>query len=285
MANGDFNRLVLGFTGEVNRDAPVISRLPDAPTWVADVPVTVDPQHDNTVVINLQRGAYISGRVVFDGAKPKPTPDDLVKTAVIVRPADGGGLGTASPVVTVFPQPRIERDGSFRSIGLSPGDYVVNVAPISGVGFASLSDWTTTSITVGGREAIGTGIAVGTADVPDVVVTLSDNPPELIGTVRDARGNAVLGSRVIVFPRARAQRQYVVYPAPNLVRQLLVDRSGVCRSKLAPGQYFVVAVLTMPADWMTPDYLQALEARATPVALGIGDRRNLNLTAISFPYR
>jgi hypothetical protein len=60
----------------------------------------------------------------------------------------------------------------------------------------------------------------------DVTVTLTERSTELSGTVRDPDGRVVERVRVVVFPRAEADRQRLPAPAPPRIRQLLVDRSG-----------------------------------------------------------
>jgi hypothetical protein len=279
-ANGDSSRLVVGFHSPRFEQWPVtIAQLPDAPTWVADLPVTVGSQKTTNVAVPLSVGAQISGRVVFDGTKPKPTAEELLLTPVIVRPADGSGPGVASGAAMIFPQPRIESDGRFRSVGLQPGDYVLNVYPWRPTEQSRLLGWSTASIAVAGRETIGTSIHVGSSDVSDVVITMVDVLPELLGTVRDEQGAVRLGARVIVFPVKSEERQLPADPAPSRMNQALVDGQAVFRTTLVPGDYFVAALLTLPSDWMMPERLRSFEARATKVSVRLGEHPSLTLTA------
>lgn len=278
---GDTKRTVTAYPGGILPDGLIrLAPLPDSPTWVADVPVAIQASGTPDLTIALRSGARISGRVVFAGTSPQPAPEDLETIPVVIRRADGGSWGSgtlpASP-----PQPRIETDSRFRSIGLPPGEYVLNVYPASrSSGAERLRAWRASSITVGGRETIGGSIALGTSDITDVVVTMTDKVTELAGTVGSDAGTPAMNARVIVFPRDPAGRnQYLASPAPQRVLLAVPDRLGNFRTAVLPGEYLVAAVTTLPTLWMAPEYLQSLVGQATAVRVELGESRTVSVRA------
>jgi hypothetical protein len=247
---------------------------------VADVPVAVQAVQNPDLTITLRPGARIGGRVVFSGASSGPSPDDLETIPVVIRPADGGRWGSGSLPASP-PQPRIEADGRFKSIGLGPGDYVLNVYPASrSAGVERLHAWRTSSITVEGLETIGGSIALGASDITDVVVTMTEKVTELRGTVRTADGSAGINTRIIVFPREPAERsQHLAAPAPQRVMLTVPDRAGNYRTAVLPGEYLVAAVTSLPPVWTAPEYLQSLVAQATAVRVALGESRTVSVVA------
>ena len=263
--SGDPLRSIYGTRGG-SASAP-LPPLPAERTLVADVPIVVGRGPDSRVIVSLQAGARITGRIVFEDP-PRPSAAELLTVPVIVRPADSTNLGA-------IPQSRIEADGRFASIGLPPGRYIVGVIP----GYGPIAPWRTKSIRLGGSDLLGRPLELGVSDVNDVVVTLTTKPAELAGTVRDRSGKPTENARVIVFPRSPQNwDNYLADPAPRLIRQLLVDRSGRFRTELPPGEYLVASVKELPALWMVPSFLQTLVPHATMVRIDSGSSRSLNLT-------
>jgi len=280
---GNLSRTVVQYLASGPRsDQPItLPPLPDAITWVADVPVATDGTSPAAPLsVPLRPGATIGGRVVFDGTSPAPGPGDLLTIPVVVRPADGGMAGSGRmPVMT--PQPRIEADGRFRTIGLAPGDYVLTVAAAPRSAHADrLRAWSLTSVRAGGRETIGGSITLGDSDIRDVVVTMTDQPTEVWGVVHPPVGQTEVNARVIIFPRDPAHRvQSLVPDAPMVVHLALPDRTGAFRTRVLPGDYLVAAVTSLPANWMTPEHLQTLVGLATEVRIAVGERKTVTLTA------
>ena len=197
--------------------------LPAAPTLYAERDVLVEARSADPIVMQLQPAASISGRVEFQDGPP-PAPEDFLRVPVLIRPADGETWDG-------IPQARIERDGTFRSPGLPPGDYVIVPQPSR----ARLPDtWHTIALTSGGMDFLGGAISLDTTDVTDVRVTLSTKPAAISGKVR--RPNAP-SSRVIIFPRSERLRTfYCALPSPKRVTQTPVALSGVFGVALPPGE-------------------------------------------------
>jgi hypothetical protein len=253
-----------------------VPSLPHSPSLYADSSVFVESSKSDAFVLRLQPAASISGRVVFQGGLP-PASDQLPRVPILIRPADGSVLGG-------IPQARIEPDGTFRSIGLPPGEYVI--APLlSAPRFAE--QWTIVGLTSGGIDFLGSPIRLTTADVSDVLITVSTKAAELSGTVSRSRVSPTAAStRVIVFPRFERLRFYHAFVglSSRRVTQASVSLSGTFRARLPPGEYLVAAVSDeIPEFWMTVDYLAQLASWASPVRLGVGEKATVSLEARSVP--
>lgn len=264
-AGGDFNGTITFYGPR----AGVELTPPSAePTWIVDEPVFVEPGRPATIDVALRPGGRVSGRVRFDGASP-PENDRLPTIPVEVRPADGRDLGQ-------LPQTRVEKDGTFRTAGLPPGDYMIFVRPSS----AGIAGWTMTSMRVGGQETIGAALSIQN-DVSDVVITLVDRVTTIAGAVTGVQASADR-TRAIVFPQNRTQRsQYFIVPDLQRVKQALVGADGRFTTTVLPGDYYVAAVDgEIPDTWMTPEWLEPLVADATAVSVALGDSRQVQVPVV-----
>jgi hypothetical protein len=271
---GDFNRTIRS-TGVAG--LKVVTPLPTGPTLVADATVVISDQ-PTTITVPLRQGARIRGRVVFDGAALPLTGDEIATIPVAVRPADGGGgvVSTATALANSFPMANIEPDGSFTTIGIPPGLYVIGLVPDT----TGLGAWTLTSLKVGAQEMLGNAIRVESTDITNVVLTLTDRTATIAGTIADSQGRRAVDARVIMFPKNVTDRnQYFADPAPRRVMQMLVSESATFTLPVPPGEYFVAAVTKLPPDWMTPEYLQTLVPQAVPATAAVGWTARVTIVA------
>ena len=264
--SGDFRGMVT--TSLEGLGLSAIPPLPEAPTWVADVMVTVDGARDQEIVVPMQPGARISGRVGFEGSSPPPSAAELMKVPVAIRPADGSNFGIVMQPNVGAPQSRIEASGTFRSIGLPPGDYVA-VPALTGVPEPPWTVWSASSMLVDGRETLGKAITLETTDITNVVITMTDQPTVIVGAVQDAKGLSSQDARVIIFPRDVGDRRHYWVDGRRIL-QVPVDRRGAFRVNVMPGDYLVASVTSFPPDWMTPEHLQTLAGAATSVRATAG---------------
>jgi hypothetical protein len=272
--NGDFQRLVTASHSPPGRDA--INPLPDAPTWVADVSIIVDDPRSREIVVPVQPGARISGRVVFQGRSAPPAGEALLKVPVAIRPADGGNFGLTMQATDGIPQSRVEVNGGFRTIGLPPGDYALSFSP-SDVTAPPWSTWRASSIVVNGREVLGKVVTLDASDINGVIVTVTDQAAEITGSIRDAKGAPAPDARVIVFPADVEERRHYWVGSKRIV-QALPDRAGGFRVTMIPGDYLVAAVTSLPRDWMTPEYLQSIAGSAVRARATTGLIANVSVT-------
>lgn len=248
-----------------------LPRLPPGPTVWGQRSVEVEDRDLKDIVVTLQRGASISGRVVFEGPSARPPADVLARTPVLVETADGRNLGS------LFPLTGIDPDGTFRSAGLPPGKYIVRP-------FGDLRPWSLRSVAVGGRDVTGGAIALAGSDVTDVAVTLTDRPARVSGRVRDREGRPQPDAVVYLFPADR--RQWVDYgPMPLRLRETSTSDDGSYDfADVVPGRYVAVALASPPLQaWRREATLATLAAMAVPVQVGVGQTRTMDLRAERLP--
>lgn len=218
--------------------------------------VTVDQKDIPDLAVPLAGGGRFAGRVVFDGATPPPTAEQLAGDTMMVFGIDAGSV--ASPVNS------IGSDASFSTVGMPPGKYLfVQMGRLRAMG------WTIRSIKHDGREVFGEAIDLSGGDVNDLVVTFTDHPSVLSGAVRNDRADPVAGVSVLIFPTDR--RAWVDFgPNPVRLREVRTARDGTYRiADVIPGEYYVIGLTdAAAANWQTAEALESLSAIATTVRIG-----------------
>jgi hypothetical protein len=134
-----------------------------------------------------------------------------------------------------------------------------------------LSGWVMQSVTVGGKD-ITDRVFDLQSDMTSLVVTFTDQPSKVTGTVNDARGTASPTAVVLAFPvDAKLWSGYGA--SPRHLKSTLTSRTGVYTfDHLPPGEYNVIAIDPAEADdWQDPARLEALAGEATKVTVAAGD--------------
>ena len=150
-------------------DTPPV--MPTEPALFAELPLSIADHDVQDLAVTLQTGARVSGKIVFEGAAAPPAPAVIQRMSAMLTSIDG--------VSVAFSQGRTTPDGQFTTTGYPPGRYVVNVnGPAPG--------WTFQSATIGGRNLDETPLELQSSDVGGVVVTFTDHPSEVRGTVHAA---------------------------------------------------------------------------------------------------
>ena len=136
------------------------------------------------LMLNLQPGLRMSGRIAFDGG-----------TAGTLSELTGIGLRLVEVTgATNVPASGSGRaDGTFEILNIMPGTYTVS---LPGAG----SRWSLRSVIVDGRDILDIPLEIGTAgDVTGAVVTLTDQHTELSGTLQSAANVPAPDYFVVVF--------------------------------------------------------------------------------------
>jgi hypothetical protein len=209
----------------------------------------------------------LTGRVEFDGTAEKPSGTALTGIRINLDPADGSRVADTT---IAFQAGRPEEDGTFRTFGVPPGQYVLRANPPAG--------WTLKGAFLGGRDLSDAPFDLDAKDLSGVVVTFTDRPSAITGVVRT--GQAVdPGAVVIAFP-TDASAWIGRGPFPRRVRTTRAGLDGVYTiTALVPGEYYVAAVNEEGfADWQDPGLLDALTRIARHVRVVDGERRTQDLT-------
>lgn len=218
---------------------------------------------DQSIELVLQPGMTVSGKVVFDGNTLQP-------------PASAAGVRVSMPNtsagVTIGVQTAtVNADGRFLLSGAPPGQYKLTAsAPASPAG------WALRSAMLNGVDVLDMPFAVTAGqNIDNVVLTYTDRPVELSGSLQTSGGTPTADYFIIVFSADRT------FWAPSGRRQTMARPSSTGRytvRNLPPGEYFVAAVTDVEqGDWFDPDFLERLIPAAAKLTLAEGERRTLDL--------
>jgi protocatechuate 3,4-dioxygenase beta subunit len=216
------------------------------PLFYADQAVTVGDRHVRDIVMTLRTGPRVTGRAEFEGSSQRPTPEQLQSTAVVLEFAGGQSYGAIQPG-------RFSSDGQFTTPSTWPGRYLIRVnAPPPG--------WTFKGASYQGRDVSETPVDIS-ADLDNVVITFTDRPTRIEGTVQNAEGQLAAGAMVLLFPVDSAA--WRDYGRTSLrVRAVSTSAKGAFSLSAVPdGEYVLVAIADeQTADWQHPDVLRKLAA-------------------------
>ena len=243
--------------------------LPEQPTLWAEVPVSVGARSVNNMGVSLRTGLTVSGSVVFSGAATQPTAEQRGNLSLILEPADGRTAG-----LTGTARGRVDENGTFTTMGVPAGKYIVRVA-------GAPQGWSLRDALHGGRDITSTAIELTNDNATGVLLTFTDKPTAINGTVRDASGNADARASVIVFPSDPA----LWVDTGSSPRRLRLVRAGQDGSYnidgLPSGDYYVTAVDDAgTASWQDPVVLGQLSQSASQLRLLDGDARTMALTTV-----
>jgi hypothetical protein len=247
--------------------------LPADPTLWAELPISVATSDISGVSVVLRPGARVQGSVEFSGAATRPPADRLPAIGVFLDSADGRPIAGGQTQA----RGRVEPSGQFTTVGVPAGRYFVRVG-------AAPEGWSFRGAMHGGRDVSDVPLEIEGSDVGGIVLTFTDRPTELSGTVTNTSGSADTDASVIVFPAER--EGWINYgSSPRRLKSVRASADGAFRiSNLPPGDYFIAAVGDeASADWQEPAFLEALSREATRVRLGEGSRITQSLRTVAPP--
>lgn len=228
------------------------------PLW-AMAEVSVNGRDISGLELTLAPGLTVSGKIVFDGVNT-PAPSDLTRVSVALLAQGATTMGAPSVVARA--------DGSFSIPGVGPGNYKLSANVPAGS--AAASPWTLKSAIVSSVDAIDVPFSVR-ADVGGAVITFTDRPTELTGSLLDTTGKPALEYFIVAFPVDRA----LWVPGSRRVRSARPGNTGNFRiANLPPGEYYVCAMTDLEPNLLnTAAYLEPLVAASIKLALAEGERK------------
>jgi hypothetical protein len=230
----------------------------------AVVDIDVRAQDVKGLLLTLQPGGTLAGKLMFDGSAAIPDNLGIIRVGLTQTATSGAvfsagpGLGTAlTNLAPVSPSP----DGTFRIMGIGPAAYVLNVMLPTEL----RQIWRLRSAMVEGRDLLDESIEGPTVRLEGVTVTLTDRRTELSGTLQSASGQPAAEYFIVVFSqdrrhwRAGARRSQSTRPDTN-GRFRLTD--------LPPGEYFLAALTDLdPRELEDPDFLEQAAQAAIKVSV------------------
>jgi len=250
--------MLMRMTGE----RPPADAGPPAPSLFADIPITVGAAPINNLALTLEPGARIAGRVVFEGTATPPTPEQLGRIALSVRPT---GLSSE------LNQARIDPSGTFQTPGYAAGRYLLDITP-PGPG------WTLASMRTRGIDVAGQALTLEREDITDLVITFTDKVITLTGTVTPDDATTPPEATIVVMP-ADVNAWIASGMSPRLVVTTTTSATGAYQMTIPlTGDYLVVAVPPDVTPEVDPEFVARFAAGAVRVSFSAGETKTQPLT-------
>ena len=257
------------FTSTIRVDASVAGAPPartndPVPQLWGQADVNVDGGNISGVVITMQPGMTLTGKIAFDAIK-MPAPADLSRVRVSLQAVQSGGA-----ISVGAPPARVEADGSFTFTGLTPGRYRVagSAPPTPG----ALGQWQLKSAVVKGQDALDIPLEIAPNEqVTGAVISFTDQTQEVSGMLQDAQGRPAPDFTIIVFA---ADKRYWTTPS----RRIRTNRPGTdgkfTITGIPPGEYRLAALTDIgPTDANDPAFLEQLIGASLPITVGAGEKK------------
>jgi hypothetical protein len=232
------------------------------PLW-AMTDVTVSGRDISGLELTLAPGLNVSGKLIFEGEKP-PVGAELTRVSVSLLPQGPTSMGAPSVVA--------QADGTFVIPGVGPGEYRLSANVPAGT--AATSPWSLKSAIISNVDTLDAPFTVRT-DVGGAVITFTDRPTELTGSLLDTSGKPALEYFIVVFPADRS-----LWTAQSRrVRSARPGNTGAFRiAGLPPGDYYVCAMTDLEPNLLnTAAYLEPLVAASIKLNLTEGEKKTQDL--------
>ena len=257
-----------GGRGEMRMSVTVDGRArgPGAPgqlrLW-GSTDIVVDGRNLTNIVIPLQAGVSLSGRLVFQGTSLQP-PTELTRIRVSVMPAQFGVRTEGPP-----PAGSVDASGKFTVAGITPGRYRLSAS-------GAQQGWTLESAVVDGHDSLDFPFEVkGNQNISTAVITFTDQRSELSGALTDSRAQPALGYTLILYP---ADQRYWTATSRRTRTTRPATDGRFMFSNVPPGDYKIAPVVDVePGAWMDPAFLQQLDATAMHVRIAEGEKKVQNV--------
>lgn len=229
----------------------------------ASTEITVSGQPVSDLLLTMQPGLSVTGRVVVEGAAPV----DVTKIRITALLA-GEIAGETAPVVA-----SPDADGRFTLEGVVPARYRIGAYPGS-AGAANLK-----SSVFGGRDTLDFPLDVRPGEpIEGGVITIVPRLADITGQLRHDANQPATGFTVIVFT---ADLQYWT-PQSRRIQGVRPATDGRFAFRNLPaGEYRLVAVTDVePGQWFDPAFLKELLPASIPLALSEGERKEQTLQVV-----
>jgi len=227
-----------------------------------DIPV--EGRNLTNVVVTLQQGLTVSGRVSFQGTTAQP-PADLTRLRVNLMPADQG----AGPGMVMNAAGAVDASGRFTIASVVPGLYRFNASGAS-------NGWYLESAVIDGQDTLDVPFEVKPGSAPSsAVITFTDRQSQLTGTITNQRGLPAPEQTLILYS---ADERFWV-PQSRRIRSTRPSTDGAfIFSGIPPGDYKLVAIVDVePGAWFDPAFLQQIDAASTRITVNEGEKKVQNL--------
>ncbi len=233
-------------------------RVEPTTVW-ASTDITVDGRTLSNVLLTLQNGVSVSGQIAFNGATPPPK--DLTRVRVTMSPSEPTPFGGAS-------NGRVDAGGRFTIPGVPPGRYRLTASGVAG--------WFTDSSAIGAEDALDFPFEVkGNQNLSGAVITFTDKPTEVSGTITDASQQPAPVYTLVVFP---ADSRYWTGNSRRIQTTRPATDGRFTLRNLPPGEYRIAPVFDLePGATSDPAFLQQLESTSLRFTLQPGETKTQDI--------
>jgi hypothetical protein len=240
--------------------------VPADATLVAQLPLAIADANVDNLVVSMTPGARVMGRIAFNGTTDPPPSDAFAGMRIALGSIDGSSA--FAPAIATEAG-HADESGEFRTYGFPPGRYVMQISPIP-------KGWFLEGAFYQGRDVTDAPLELTTKDATGVIITFTDRPSALIGTVTGAQG-ADTSAIVIAYP---TDESMWTGTGRRLRTARVAPDGSYTIQALPPGEYYVAAVdEDLVAQWQDPELLRALTRVARTTHVGEGERKEVDLRA------
>ena len=237
--------------------------------------MTVNGVDQSGVVLRLEPGMTVVGRIAFEGTALQP-PADLSRVSLRLQtpPSASGVTVSINPTTAQV----AANPGTFTFAGVTPGRYLLAATPPPAATPVAGTTWQVKSAMVAGLDMVDAPFDVKPGqNVSDAVVTFTDKTAEVSGTLLDAAGKPTSDFSVLLFSADRTQwfQRSRRFRAPA--------RAGTNGKfkfiNLPPGDYYVAALTDFEqADLNNAAFLEQVAATgAIKITVAEGEKKTQDL--------
>ena len=237
--------------------------------WIAH-PISVGTSEVDGLVIEVKPALKVGGRIqLLESADSATLPPFIANGTVVFRTPSG------QPRQFATEQRSPAGPGTFGTAGAAGGRYIASPVETGG--------WFVDSVTLDGRDITDRAFDLE-SDVTSLVVTYTNRPSPVSGSVKSPRGTVDPDTMVAIFPVDESRwRDYGT--EPRIVRSLTLSDTGEFQvPHMPPGEYFIVALEGEdPNMWSDPVHLRILTSLATRMTVTPHGPKIVNLVSARAP--
>ena len=222
---------------------------------------------DRSVSLTLQPAVSFAGRIVFEGTTAKPI--DVTRARASLTNAIATTLVTStfppgvSPPGAPVPPGTPAANGEFSIPGVVPGRYRLNATfPIPAIE----SGWYIKSAAINGQDTLDAPVEIRPGEsITNAVITMTDRPSEVLGSMTDAAGSPAPEYFIIVFA---ADEAYWAQGSRRIAQTRPQNDGSFSVRNLPAGDYRIAAVTDVQqGEWFDPEFLKQLVEASVKITL------------------
>ncbi len=245
--------------------------MPDASGESATVPITVNNEDIENLIVTTAPGAIARGVITTDDGTPPPFRADQVQ--IFPQPIDPNNMMMGSG------PPRINEDYSFEMTGVFDR-RIIRGSIGTGMSQGNLG-WSLKAVLWDGQDVTDTGIEFTPGRTYEgLQVIFTQKVTDLSGALTDDRNTPVIDATVIVFPANRERWTF----QSRYLRSVRPDTNGRYTVRnLPPGEdYLVIAVRNLEqGQFSDPEFLGRAADAAKSFSLNEGETKVVDIKVSS----